>query len=79
MPIYVWKCPECGHEIEEIMKVSEMEEWENIPVVCEGCSKGLYKRDISHGTNFRLKGIGWSADGYENIPPYEPGRQGKGF
>ena len=74
MPIYVWICDKCEHEIESIMKISEMEEWEAIDVVCEvkRCG-GVYKRDISHGTNFELKGRGWADDGYvQGLKDYDP-------
>lgn len=72
MPIYEWECPDCGHVIELIMSFKEMEAWEETPVVCDECSKALYKRKISTGTDFKLNGRGWSQDGYGNQGPNDP-------
>ena len=53
MPIYEYACRSCGHEFEELQKISEK------PLVkCPSCgSKSLVKKVSAAG--FRLKGGGW--------------------
>ena len=53
MPIYEYACRSCGHEFEELQKISEK------PLVkCPNCGdKSLVKKVSAAG--FRLKGGGW--------------------
>ena len=53
MPIYEYACRSCGHELEELQKISEK------PLVkCPSCgNKSLVKKVSAAG--FRLKGGGW--------------------
>ncbi len=58
MPIYEYRCEDCGHEFEVIQRFSDE------PIsVCEGCGKEKAKRLISQ-TSFVLKGSGWYATDY---------------
>ena len=53
MPIYEYRCDECGHEMDALQKISD-------PVLtdCPACeSKSL--RKLVSAPNFRLKGSGW--------------------
>ena len=53
MPIYEYKCEDCGHELEAIQKMSDD------PLVdCPSCNKPALKKQIS-AAGFRLKGGGW--------------------
>ena len=53
MPIYEYKCTECGHEMEKLQKLSDE------PLVdCPECGKPGLKKMIS-AAGFRLKGGGW--------------------
>lgn len=56
MPIYIYECLQCGHTFELVQKMNASNP------ECEKC-RGETRRQISQG-NFRLKGKGWSADGY---------------
>ena len=57
MPIYEYKCNDCGHEFEMIQGI------EDAPLTqCKVCS-GPVHRLISF-TSFSLKGGGWYSDGY---------------
>jgi len=57
MPTYEYACKACGHEWEEIQKMSDP------PLeVCEKCGKSTAQRLISQG-NFILKGGGWYTTG----------------
>ena len=53
MPIYEYRCAECGHEMEKLQKIS------NAPLTdCPACGKpGLQK--LVSAAGFRLKGGGW--------------------
>ena len=53
MPIYEYRCAECGHEMEKLQKISDA------PLTdCPACGKpGLQK--LVSAAGFRLKGGGW--------------------
>ena len=54
MPIYEFRCAECGHEFEKLQKMSDPD-----PEICPECGKrGGISRLIS-AAGFRLKGGGW--------------------
>ncbi len=57
MPIYEYKCAECGHEIEVWQKFSDPPVSE-----CELCP-GKMKKLVSQST-FHLKGTGWYVTDY---------------
>ncbi|MBK87690.1 MAG: transcriptional regulator [Gammaproteobacteria bacterium] len=53
MPIYEYRCDNCGHEVEVLQKISEA------PLVnCPECLVDGLKKKIS-AAGFRLKGGGW--------------------
>ena len=53
MPIYEYKCQNCGHYFEILQRISEE------PLsVCPECKKNTLKKLVS-APNFRLKGEGW--------------------
>ena len=71
MPIYEYKCEDCGHEFEEMLHFSEREVPLNTP--CEQqieqtkhmsfkCDGKVHLK-MSLGS-FHLKGSGWYKDGY---------------
>ncbi|MEJ2454928.1 MAG: zinc ribbon domain-containing protein [Candidatus Thiodiazotropha sp.] len=53
MPIYEYRCENCGHELEALQKMSD-------PVLteCPECKQESLKKAIS-AAGFRLKGGGW--------------------
>ena len=53
MPIYDYKCSNCGHEIEVIQKISDKPK-----TICPKCNTKSLKKLIS-APSFRLKGSGW--------------------
>ena len=53
MPIYDYKCSNCGHEIEIIQKISDKPK-----TICPKCNDRSLKKLIS-APSFRLKGSGW--------------------
>lgn len=58
MPLYEYRCPDCGHEFEEIQKVSD-------PALtdCPQCGGGQVGKKIGR-SSFALKGSGWYSDHY---------------
>ena len=72
MPIYEYRCKNCGKEFEVLQKVDDP------PVVtCKYC-QGEASRIISL-TNFQLKGTGWYATDYKDMEEgsRKEGRQGE--
>jgi putative FmdB family regulatory protein len=53
MPIYAYKCAECGHELDVIRKVSDPPLTE-----CPNCGKSALVKQIT-AAGFHLKGGGW--------------------
>src|SRR5579883_1623043 len=59
MPTYEYACAACGHEWEQLQRITEP------PIdLCPKCAKSTAHRLISGGTNFILKGGGWYSDLY---------------
>jgi putative FmdB family regulatory protein len=67
MPTYEYACAACGHEWEEMQRITAAP-----TEVCPKCAKSSAHRLISGGTNFILKGGGWYSDLYAS-----PGAAGK--
>ena len=58
MPIYEYSCKSCGHEWEEMQKITDA------PLTrCPGCGGRKAHRLISR-SNFVLKGTGWYVTDY---------------
>jgi putative FmdB family regulatory protein len=53
MPIYEYRCDDCGHELEAMQRISDPSLTD-----CPTCSRPSLKRLIS-AVGFRLKGGGW--------------------
>ena len=59
MPIYEYRCDECGHQEEHLQKISEK------PLSkCPACGKKAYKKLLS-AAGFQLKGSGWYATDFK--------------
>lgn len=58
MPLYEYRCPDCGHDFEEIQKVSD-------PAIrdCPACGGTHVGKKIGL-SSFALKGSGWYSDHY---------------
>ena len=53
MPIYEYKCSHCGHQLEQIQKISD-----DPLLLCPNCDKNGLKKQVT-APSFRLKGSGW--------------------
>ena len=60
MPIYEYRCDECGHQEDHLQKVSEA-----LLAVCPACGKPAYKKLLS-AAGFQLKGSGWYATDFKS-------------
>jgi putative FmdB family regulatory protein len=59
MPIYEYRCAECGHQEEHLQKVSER------PLTkCPKCGKAKFQKLLS-AAGFQLKGSGWYATDFK--------------
>ena len=63
MPIYEYKCENCGHEFEEMLHFSERDNPINAPCPFPTCAGKVHLK-MSLGS-FHLKGSGWYKDGYD--------------
>ncbi len=60
MPIYEYRCDDCGSTFEVMARITEPP-----PDQCESCHGGPVHKLISQ-TSFVLKGSGWASDGYSS-------------
>ncbi|AQR64235.1 FmdB family transcriptional regulator [Aquaspirillum sp. LM1] len=67
MPIYEYRCEDCGQVKEHLQKLSDA------PIAaCPACASTSYTKLLSAG-GFQLKGSGWYATDFKNAPkPAQP-------
>jgi putative FmdB family regulatory protein len=53
MPIYAYRCAECGHQDEHLQKMSA-----DALTVCPACNAPKYEKCVT-AAGFQLKGSGW--------------------
>jgi len=53
MPIYAYRCDECGFAKDLLQKVSDP-----VLTVCPSCGKSSFKKQVT-AAGFQLKGTGW--------------------
>lgn len=61
MPIYGYKCEECGHTEDYLVKSSDSE----VPA-CKNCGSTKQEKEISSGA-FCLMGYGWTKSGMNSV------------
>jgi len=60
MPIYAYRCAECGHQVEALQKVSDE------PLrVCPACNRAALAKQVT-AAGFQLKGSGWYATDFRD-------------
>lgn len=58
MPIYEYKCKNCGQVLEKLQKLSDD------PIIkCCYCNKDTLEKQISSNTSLQFKGPGWFNSG----------------
>jgi putative FmdB family regulatory protein len=55
MPIYAYRCDECGFAKDVLQKMSDP-----VLTVCPSCGKPAFKKQVT-AAGFQLKGTGWYA------------------
>lgn len=53
MPIYAYRCDECGFAKDVLQKMSDP-----VLTVCPSCGKSAFKKQVT-AAGFQLKGTGW--------------------
>ena len=59
MPIYAYRCNECGFAKDVLQKMSDP-----ILTVCPSCGKSEFKKQVT-AAGFQLKGSGWYATDFK--------------
>ncbi len=65
MPIYEYRCQECGHQLEKLQKMSDPDLTD-----CPACNKAALQRLVS-AAGFQLKGNGWYQTDFRGNKPSE--------
>ena len=60
MPIYAYRCTQCGHELDALQKISEP-----ALVDCPSCGKPALAKKLT-AAGFQLKGSGWYQTDFRN-------------
>ena len=75
MPIYEYRCSDCGHKLEALQKLSDA------PLLtCPSCGKNALSKLVS-AAGFQLKGSGWYATDFKSSgskPADKPASDGAG-
>jgi putative FmdB family regulatory protein len=72
MPIYEYRCDDCGHQQEFMQKVTEP------PVAaCPACGRGNFRKLLS-AAGFQLKGTGWYVTDFRGGGKRAAGSEAKG-
>lgn len=71
MPIYEYKCAECGFQEEFLQKHSDPQ-----LTVCPSCGKETFKKLLS-AAGFQLKGSGWYATDFKGAGAKPAGKSGE--
>lgn len=63
MPIYAYRCDECGFAKDVLQKISDP-----VLTVCLSCGKPSFKKQLT-AAGFQLKGTGWYATDFRGGTP----------
>ena len=70
MPIYAYRCDECGFTKDVLQKISDP-----VLTVCPSCSKEAFKKQVT-AAGFQLKGTGWYVTDFRGVTPPATGTAG---
>ena len=65
MPIYAYRCADCGHAQDVLQKMSD-----DVLTVCPSCGAAAYQKQLT-AAGFQLKGSGWY------VTDFRDGNKGK--
>lgn len=63
MPIYAYRCDECGFTKDVLQKISDP-----VLTVCPSCGKDAFKKQVT-AAGFQLKGSGWYVTDFRGGTP----------
>ncbi|MCD2517085.1 zinc ribbon domain-containing protein [Massilia sp. G4R7] len=63
MPIYAYRCDECGFTKDVLQKISDP-----VLTVCPSCGKDAFKKQVT-AAGFQLKGTGWYVTDFRGGTP----------
>ncbi len=63
MPIYAYRCDECGFTKDVLQKISDP-----VLTVCPSCGKEAFKKQVT-AAGFQLKGSGWYVTDFRGGTP----------
>jgi len=63
MPIYAYRCDECGFSKDVLQKISDP-----VLTVCPSCGKDAFKKQVT-AAGFQLKGSGWYVTDFRGGTP----------
>jgi len=63
MPIYAYRCDECGFAKDVLQKISDP-----VLTVCPSCAKSSFKKQVT-AAGFQLKGSGWYVTDFRGGTP----------
>lgn len=72
MPIYAYRCEECGFTKDVLQKISDP-----VLTVCPSCAKPSFKKQVT-AAGFQLKGTGWYVTDFRGGTPPATGTAGNG-
>lgn len=72
MPIYAYRCEECGFTKDVLQKISDP-----VLTVCPSCAKPSFKKQVT-AAGFQLKGSGWYVTDFRGGTPPATGTAGNG-
>lgn len=72
MPIYAYRCEECGFTKDVLQKMSDP-----VLTVCPSCAKPSFKKQVT-AAGFQLKGTGWYVTDFRGGTPPATGAAGNG-
>ena len=72
MPIYAYRCEECGFTKDVLQKISDP-----VLTVCPSCAKPSFKKQVT-AAGFQLKGTGWYVTDFRGGTPPATGTSSSG-
>lgn len=70
MPIYSYRCENCGHQKDVLQKISDP-----LLVACPSCHQQTLKKQVT-AAGFQLKGSGWYVTDFRNPPAKDGAKAG---
>jgi putative FmdB family regulatory protein len=69
MPIYAYRCENCGHAKDVLQKVSDP-----VLTVCPACGQPTFRKQVT-AAGFQLKGSGWYVTDFRGDAKGKPGAE----